>query len=95
MDKIEAPRVLADLLEPYRNLPYADLTELVRQEPRAAEVTGSNGGQYQTEVMAVWDDRRGGPIRVLASVFDGGLRSAFLPLTEDFIKSPDGAFVGE
>jgi hypothetical protein len=33
-------------------------------------------------------------IRVLASIDDGGTR-AFHPVTCDFIKAPDGSFVGE
>ena len=33
-------------------------------------------------------------IRVSVSIDDGGLR-AFFPMTDDFIMSPSGAFVGE
>jgi hypothetical protein len=42
----------------------------------------------------LWDDRAGGNIRVIASIDDGGLH-AFAPLTDSFIKAPDGSFVGE
>ena len=52
------------------------------------------GREYQTEVNVLWDDRPGGNIRVIGSIDDGGLR-AFAPLTDSFIKAPDGSFVGE
>ena len=41
-----------------------------------------------------WDAHPNGNVRVSAGIDDGGLR-AFLPLTSDFIKAPDGSFVGE
>ncbi len=95
MDKVEARLVLADLLAPYRSLPHSDLGSLVTQQPQAEAVVGSAGGRYQAEVEAMWDDRPGGPVRIAASLFDDGWRSTFLPLTEAFIKAPDGSFVGE
>ena len=36
-----------------------------------------------------WDDQEGGNMRVLGAVDDGGWR-AFVPLCEDFIKTPSG-----
>lgn len=35
-----------------------------------------------------------GAIRVIGSIDDGGWR-AFRPLSDDFIRAPDGTFVGE
>jgi hypothetical protein len=37
---------------------------------------------------------RGGPLRVLGSIDDGGWR-ALSPLCDDFVLAPDGRFVGE
>jgi hypothetical protein len=60
----------------------------------AYELAGSSGAQYQLEITFHWDGPKGGDIRVIGSIDDGGWR-AFLPLTRSFIKSADGSFVGE
>ena len=57
-------------------------------------MVGPLGVRYQLELDAVWDRDEGGPVRVMAAIDDAGWR-AFLPLTDDFIKAPDGSFVGE
>jgi hypothetical protein len=49
---------------------------------------------YQIEIEVFWDNQRGGNVRVMGSIDDGGWR-AFMPLTRDFIKAPDGSFVSE
>jgi hypothetical protein len=36
-----------------------------------------------------------GVVRVVGCIDDGHLPSAFRPLTDDFIMTPDGSFVGE
>jgi hypothetical protein len=59
------------------------------------EVTGPSGLQYQIEVDVLWDDKNGGNVRVMAGIDDGTFRAALSPLTDSFIKAPDGAFVDE
>jgi hypothetical protein len=51
------------------------------------ERAGLRGAQYQFEIDILWDRQPGGPIRVIGSVDDGGVR-AFLPLTQGFLLSP-------
>lgn len=46
------------------------------------------------EIQVFWDDRLGGNVRVLGSIDNGGWR-AFVPVNRDFIKAPDGSFVGD
>jgi len=58
------------------------------------EVTGTSGTHYQIEVEIFWDNKPNGNARVLGLIDDGGIR-AFLPLSEDFIMTPDGSFVDE
>lgn len=94
MDKNEALSVLGDFLAGYRGRSYGELTRLIGAEPVTAEVKGQSGSSYQIEVQAFWDSREGGNVRVTGSVDDGGWR-AMLPLSADFIKAPDNAFVGE
>ena len=93
MDKDEALEVLRRHLALYRQRTYSDLVGLIGK-PSVAEVTGPSGARYQIEVEAYWDSKRNGDLRVMGSVDDGGLR-AFMPLTDDFILSPEGRFLGE
>ena len=53
-----------------------------------------SGKQYQVEIEFFWDGKPDKNIRVMGAIDDGGLR-AMMPLTESFILSPDGTFVGE
>jgi len=91
--KVEAKTVMAEELEAYRGKPYEELAGLVGKN-FAYEKAGPSGAMYQIEIDVVWDDRRKGNVRVFCSIDDGGWR-AFVPLTDSFIKSPSGQFVGE
>ena len=58
------------------------------------EIPRDGERSWQVEVQVSWDDQPNGNIRVMVSIDDGGLR-AFVPMTNDFIKSPSGEFIGE
>ena len=45
---------------------------------------------YHVELEGFWDDDEHDDLRVVASIDDGGLR-AFLPFTDSFTISPNGA----
>lgn len=93
MDTAEARRVLADRLARYRALPYAQL--VVKIDHVECEQIGEPGTNFwQMEFQVVWDNQLNGNVRVLGSIDDGGWR-AFAPLTDDFLKAPNGEFVGE
>lgn len=93
MDKAEAARVLATELAEVRKSSYEKLVSLVDTK-RTVEVVAPSGTRYYLDVLVSWDGERGGNVRVMGSIDDGGMR-AFVPLTDDFIKAPDGSFVGE
>ena len=94
MDKIEAKAVLQIELEKYRRRTYQSLLELLH-DPDVYTVTGSSGTEYQLEVQVMWDNQPDGNLRIMAGIDDGGFFSAFAPLTEGFILSPSGKFIGE
>ncbi len=94
MNKSEAREIVIKELEKYRNKSYQELIEMIKQDHIAYEHTTENNVFYQIEIEAFWDDKPNGNIRVSGSIDDGGLR-AFVPLTDDFIMSPDGHFIGE
>jgi hypothetical protein len=93
VDKKEARAILAEEIATLRTWSYDELAALIN-DPTGGEIIGPSGTRYQVELDAVWDDKKGGPVRVFAMVDDGGLR-AFAPLSESFIIAPDGSFVGE
>lgn len=93
MDKREAVELLRARLAELRALDYSELQAYLT--PETAAIKGSSGTLYQLETQAFWDSGRPGTnLRILASIDDGGIR-AFYPLSDDFIISPDGSFVGE
>jgi hypothetical protein len=93
MNKSEARQLLLAHLQQYRARSYSDLLALLNT-PRNTELVGASGTKYQVEVQAFWDLKPQGNVRVRGTIDDGGWR-AFMPLVEDFIRAPDGAFVGE
>jgi len=93
MNKEEAKVVLSELLADYKAKSYTDLRYLLNKQD-TSEVTANSGAKYQIKIQAVWDDKRDGNIRIMGSIDDGGMR-AFMPLTDDFIITPNGEFVGE
>ena len=96
MNKKEAYSILLQELSTLRMKPYPELCTLVGS-PIVLERMAPGGTHYQLEIDILWDDPRKtrGDIRVIASIDDGGLLSAFSPLTEAFIMAPAGHFVGE
>ncbi len=93
MDQSEARTILHEHLGKYRQRSYADLAGNVDKEDRF-EAKGPSGTVYYLQFLFVWDSAPNADIRVIGHIDDGGWR-AFCPLTEDFILSPSGVFVGE
>jgi hypothetical protein len=76
------------------NKTYPELIEMIKSGPLNYEITGPDGEKYNLVILALWDSRPGGNIRVMSNIDDGGWRALF-PFTNDFIKGPSGYFVGE
>ena len=93
MDRAEARGVALGRLEELRGLSYAELLTRLFDRQETSDVIGRSGGRYRLEVQ-VLKEGRGENLRVMVSVDDGGV-SAFSPLTESFIITPEGSFVGE
>jgi hypothetical protein len=94
MNKAEAKRLIAKELEIYRSKNYHELIIMINSEPITYELKGEDGVNYQIEIKAFWDDKENGNVRITGVIDDGGWR-ALIPLSDDFIKSPSGKFVGE
>jgi hypothetical protein len=95
VDAAEARDILGEVLADYRRRTYPELCTGIDSSPTEyREVVGPSGATYQIEVETFWDAHPNGNVRVSAGIDNGGL-NAFLPLSADFIKAPDGSFVGE
>jgi hypothetical protein len=94
LNRDEALALLRERIGTLRDLSYTELLRYL-DNATAEEVIASGGQVYQIEVEAMWDDQPHFDLRVLASIDDGSLRWATVPLVQDFIIRPDGTFVGE
>lgn len=93
MNREEAKGILSRELAAYRGRSYNELLYLLKSQD-TKEVTGASGTRYQLEFQAVLDDSKNRDLRVMGAIDDLGVRT-FAPLTEDFIISTEGTFVGE
>ena len=103
VNKQEMAAILSEQLARYRKRPYAELRSMLEsKQVDTLEVKGPSGADYQIEILFVWDDKPLANIRVLGSIDENPHRPllGFLPVyvssvTDAFILSPQGTFVGE
>jgi len=96
MDKTEARSILSEYLARYRARPYAELAAWVKEHRiDEAEIVAPGGTPYHIEVNFLWDNRRNGNVRVIGAIDDGSMRTFIFPLSDSFILSPEGRFIGE
>jgi hypothetical protein len=94
MNKEEAIALLEAELAQFRAASYTQLVARMAAGPIHVERIARSRIKYQVEIQVCWDNPPDGNIRVMGSIDDGGWR-AFVPFNRDFIKAPDGTFVGE
>jgi hypothetical protein len=95
MNMKEARSILSQHLTGFRSRSYAELASWVSERRNdTLEVVAPSGTRYCIELQVFWDDKPNGDVRVVGSIDDDGIR-AFLPVTDGFILSPEGRFVGE
>ena len=108
MSKDEMRKILAEHMAKFRTWTYAELAEAVERSRRMhdclehLEGTAPDGTRYQIEFQAFWDDKPHGDIRVCGDLSAEpprpllGCIPIYTPdVTDSFIMSPDGRFVGE
>ncbi len=93
MNKSKAKTILTERLNRYREYSYEHLKQLI-DIIEVDEFHGSSGIKYQLEFQIYWDNLPDHTIRVLGSIDDGGLRALF-PLTQSFIKAPNGNSIND
>jgi hypothetical protein len=108
MTQDELRNILSEHLAKFRERSYARLAERVERDQATGgylehlEAVAPDGTEYQMAFLAAWDGKRHGDVRVLGdlSVIPQMRLLGFLPVyltdvTDSFIMSPDGRFVGE
>ena len=91
MNKIEAREILSTELAKYRLWSYQRLSALVDAPQRRIEIVGASGTRYYLDIYAHWDGSSNGDVRVFGCIDDGGWR-AYLPMSDSFIKNPEGSW---
>jgi hypothetical protein len=91
MKHTEARTAATQALEAFRGLDYSTLVARLVDQVEIVTAATSSGQEVEVEVEGLWDDRKNGNVRVMASVSTGLIRTA----SDDFIKAPDGRFIDE
>jgi hypothetical protein len=81
-------------IERLRSLTYADLRAMEGQREHRSMET-ADGKALVLEMQVFWDDREGQNLRVMVDVWDPSKRISKGIAPSDFIRAPDGSFVGE
>jgi hypothetical protein len=91
----EAAKWVSAEIERLRTLSYDDLVRRVDQtEHRTME--SADGKPLILETQVFWDDREQRNVRVIVDVWDPAKRVSFGSIAkDDFIRAPDGSFLGE
>ena len=92
MDKVEARLLLEEFLHELKTRSYLELQDFI-SNPECLERVGPSGAVYQIEYEAVWDFEPGGDLRIIASIDDGRVLSAMLPVSSGFLISPLGEVI--
>ncbi|PCJ61268.1 MAG: hypothetical protein COA79_06725 [Planctomycetota bacterium] len=93
-NKKEAKKILSSELDKFRNKTYEELKKSIN-EVLAFEIQLTSTENYQLEIEFFWDDKPNNDIRVMGSIDNGHGLSAFIPITDSFIKDSSNNFVDE
>jgi hypothetical protein len=86
--------IIEERLKHLRQVSYNELLKR-RGETHYECIAGARGREYQVETTVLWDrPKKKDNLRVMVSVAGGGV-SNWKPMSGDFIRAPDGSFVGE
>jgi hypothetical protein len=94
MNREQAQSILSAGVERLRQAGYEELVSRLLDKQETFERAAPDGTCYQVELQGFWDDETSRNLRVFVNVDDGGWR-AFMPLSDGFIRAPDGSSVDE
>ena len=82
----EAIKLLAAAVESLEAMSYGELRDLCLDHERSTEITDASGRPYSLEVLAYWDDKPRGPLRVFVNLTSDGWKP-YVSIHDDFIKA--------
>lgn len=93
MNETEARSRLAVHVGRYRAHSYEYLAAFARlEQTHTSEIETERGEKYQIKVQVRWEKTPSGSVRVIASISEGWDQK---PITQSFIKMPDGDILGK
>jgi hypothetical protein len=87
-DRAEAKHVFDSCYESLSDQSYQELLELCLDHKRSTEITGPSGKPYWLEVLAYWDDKPEGALRVFVTLTPDNPPMFSGSIDYDFIKPP-------
>src|SRR5438105_1009158 len=94
-DAPEAAEWVAREIERLRGLSFDDLAMLESQPEHRPMFTGA-GTALMLETQVFWDDREKTNLRVIVDVWNPARHVSIESIAkDDFIRAPDGSFVGD
>jgi hypothetical protein len=85
--RAEERRLFAQLCESVRVKSYLELRDLFLDHERSEDIVSPSGKRYQSEVLAYWDDKPDGALRVFVTLTPHSRWRLFGGMSDDFIKT--------
>lgn len=92
-DEVEAREWVASEVRRLRSMSYDDL--LVSLDDPIHKVISRSGRPLMGETCIFWDSGEPGPLRVMVDICEPKLGVVRSIASDDFIRAPDGSFIGE
>ena len=87
--RAEEKRLFAELYESIRAKSYSELRDLYLENERSEDIVSPSGKRYQADVLAYWDDKPGGALRVFVVLTPDSRWRLFGGISNDFLKLPE------
>jgi hypothetical protein len=93
-DEVEAREWVETQVNRLRSMSYAELLEC-RNEPTHYRVESRTGRVLMGETQVFWDSGEEGPLRIMVDICEPKPGVVSSIASDDFIRAPDGSFIGE
>jgi hypothetical protein len=87
-DRAEANRLFTELYEAVREKSHRELRDGFLDHERSEDIISPTGKRYQFEVLAYWDDKPDGALRVFVTLDPDSRWRLGGHMSGDFIKAP-------
>jgi hypothetical protein len=88
-DRDEAKRLFAEFYESVHEKSYRELRDRFLDHEWSEDITSPSRKSYQADVLAYWDDKPDGALRVFVVLTPHSRWRLFGGISHDFIRQPD------